>query len=136
MISKLHGLTYCVLTLALQFASVVKISATDSLYVHTPQIPILLDRTNNLLCEIRLNARSGEIFDGITVALDPAATNGIAALRLFYGGTEARGPTATFRGICLPAYARRIRRIQCSKVRCATLPPKRYSLRDSSCLRG
>lgn len=91
MISRLHGLTYCVLTVALLFVSVSKTSAADSLYVHTPQIPILLDRTDNLLCEIRLNARSGEIFDGITIKLDTIAADDVAALRLFYGGTEARG---------------------------------------------
>ncbi|WP_281511725.1 BNR-repeat neuraminidase N-terminal domain-containing protein [Alistipes finegoldii] len=84
-------MTYCVSTVALLFVSVSKTSAADTLYVHTPQIPILLDRTDDLLCEIRLNARSGEIFDGTTIKLDTIAANDVAALRLFYGGTEARG---------------------------------------------
>lgn len=81
-----------VLTAFILFATITKVVAADSLYVHSPQIPILLDRKDNILCEIRLNARSGEIFDGVTVTFDPSsATGDIEALRLFYAGTEARG---------------------------------------------
>ena len=80
-----------VLTAFILFATLAKVAAADSLYVHSPQIPILLDRRDNILCEIRLNANSGEIFDGVTVTFDPSsATGDIEALRLFYAGTEAR----------------------------------------------
>ena len=59
--------------------------------VHSPQIPILTDRTDNILFEIRLTAHKGEVLNSLTVEFDqPTNIADIEALRLFYGGTEGK----------------------------------------------
>lgn len=64
--------------------------AADSVYVKEPQIPILTDRTDNVLFEMRVPARKGDVLNQITLRFG-AETNpsDIAAVRLFYSGTEA-----------------------------------------------
>lgn len=61
----------------------------DSPVVHSPQIPILTDRTDNILLEVRINGHAGEVLNSLTVEFDkPTKTSNIKALRLFYGGGE------------------------------------------------
>lgn len=65
--------------------------ATDSLYVKEPQIPILIDRTDNVLFEMRIPAQKGDILNKLVLQfgqeVNPAD---IEAIRLFYSGTEAK----------------------------------------------
>lgn len=64
--------------------------ASDSLYVKEPQIPILLDRTDNVLFEMRIPADKGDILDQVTLRFgEETNPTDIAAVRLFYSGTEA-----------------------------------------------
>lgn len=65
--------------------------ASDSLRVHNPQIPILLDRIDNVLFQIRVpDAKPGDVLESITVEFDAGTDlKSIAELRLFYSGTEA-----------------------------------------------
>lgn len=64
--------------------------ASDSLYVKEPQIPILIDRTDNVLFEMRIPAEKGDILNQVTLQFDEETNPAdIAAVRLFYSGTEA-----------------------------------------------
>lgn len=64
--------------------------AADSLRVHAPQVPILIDRADNILLEIRLNADRGEHFDNLTLRFsEQTPLAAVKAVRLYYGGTEA-----------------------------------------------
>lgn len=64
--------------------------AADTLYVHEPQIPILTDRNDNVLFEMRIPAKKGDVLNKLTLQfgehVNPA---NIKSVRLFYSGTEA-----------------------------------------------
>lgn len=62
----------------------------DSLYVKEPRIPILTDRTDNVLFELRIPAQKGEILNQLTLQFaDETDLSQVEAIRLFYSGTEA-----------------------------------------------
>lgn len=67
------------------------LSASDSLRVHNPQIPVLLDRIDNVLFQIRVpDAKPGDVLESVTVEFSAATDlKSISELRLFYSGTEA-----------------------------------------------
>ena len=67
------------------------LSASDSLRIHNPQIPILLDRMDNVLFQIRVpDAVRGDVLESLTVEFGPDTDiKSMAELRLFYSGTEA-----------------------------------------------
>lgn len=67
------------------------LSASDSLRIHNPRIPILLDRMDNVLFQIRVpDAVQGYALESLTVEFGPDTDiKSIAELRLFYSGTEA-----------------------------------------------
>lgn len=65
--------------------------AADTLFVKQPMVPILLERHDNVLFQMRLDASEGETLDEITVALsDDVPLREIRAVKLYYAGTEAR----------------------------------------------
>ncbi len=65
------------------------IQAQDILQVKQPQIPILIDRQDNVLFYIRLDAKEGQRLDEITINLDgDIPLSDIKGLKLYYGGTE------------------------------------------------
>lgn len=62
----------------------------DSLYVREQQIPILIDRIDNVLYEMRIPAQKGDVLNEITVEFGANVDlSNIQALRLFYSGVEA-----------------------------------------------
>ena len=64
--------------------------AADSLFVKKPQIPILIDRTDNILVEMRIQAHKGDLLNKLSLQFKEGVNlNDIKALRLFYSGTEA-----------------------------------------------
>lgn len=65
--------------------------ASDSLRVRNPQTPILLDRIDNVLFQIRVpDAKPGDVLESVTVEFEAGTDlKSIAELRLFYSGTEA-----------------------------------------------
>lgn len=66
------------------------IFAADSLYVREMQVPILTDRIDNVLYEIRIQGQKGDILNNLTIQLgDEVNLSDIQAVRLFYAGTEA-----------------------------------------------
>ncbi len=64
--------------------------AADSLFVREQQIPILTDRIDNILYEMRVHAQKGDILNEISLQFgEEVDLSNIQALRLFYGGVEA-----------------------------------------------
>ena len=64
--------------------------AADSLYVREQQIPILIDRIDNVLYEMRIPAQKGDVLNEITIQIgDNVNLSDIQAIRLFYSGVEA-----------------------------------------------
>lgn len=64
--------------------------AADSLYVREQQIPILIDRTDNVLLEMRIPAQKGDVLNKFTLQFSNETNlSDIKAIRLFYSGTEA-----------------------------------------------
>ncbi|MBP3517568.1 MAG: exo-alpha-sialidase [Parabacteroides sp.] len=64
--------------------------AADSLFVKKPQIPILIDRTDNILIEMRVQAHKGDVLNTLALQFGEGdEVNNIKALRLYYSGTEA-----------------------------------------------
>ena len=60
------------------------LSASDSLRIHNPQIPILLDRMDNVLFQIRVpDAVQGDVLESLTVEFGPDTDlKSMAELRL------------------------------------------------------
>ncbi|RHJ95150.1 sialidase family protein [Parabacteroides bouchesdurhonensis] len=80
------------LFLLLSFLTVFRLFsfATDTLFVHEPQIPLLTDRTDNVLFEIRIPAKKGDILNKLTLQFGKEVnTQDIKSVRLFYAGVEA-----------------------------------------------
>ena len=70
--------------------------AADSLYVREQQIPILIDRTDNVLLEMRIPAQKGDVLNKFTLQFgNETNLSDIKAIRLFYSGTEAPAREAT-----------------------------------------
>ncbi len=64
--------------------------AADSLYVREQQIPILIDRPDNVLLEMRILAQKGDVLNKLTLSFGECTNiSDIKAVRLFYSGVEA-----------------------------------------------
>lgn len=70
--------------------------ATDTLFVNEPQIPILIDRTDNVLFEIRIPAQKGDILNKLTLQFGQSVNiDDIQSVRLYYAGVEAPSRSGT-----------------------------------------
>lgn len=66
------------------------LKAADTLFVKQQQIPILIERNDNELFLMRLEANQSRQLNDITIRLSPSTPiTEIASLKLYYGGTEA-----------------------------------------------
>lgn len=64
--------------------------AADTVFVKTPQVPILIERHDNVLAYLRLDAKETKTLDNITISFDKnVPLSQIKAIKLYYGGTEA-----------------------------------------------
>ena len=64
--------------------------AADSLFIQERQIPILIDRIDNVLYELRVEADKGDVLNALTLQFgDEVNMDEIQSVRLFYGGVEA-----------------------------------------------
>ncbi len=65
--------------------------AADTLFVREKQVPILLEREDNILFELKLTATTARQLDEIVLDLGPETnTRHIRAVKFYYGGTETR----------------------------------------------
>ena len=66
------------------------VKASDTVFIHETQIPVLIERQDNVLFYIRLDAKESKILD--EAVLDFSKSTNLAdvqAIKLYYGGTEA-----------------------------------------------
>lgn len=64
--------------------------ANDTLYIREQQIPILLDRADNVLCMMRISAQKGDVLNLLTIQFSKETSlDAIQTVRLYYAGTEA-----------------------------------------------
>ena len=66
------------------------VKASDTVFIHETQIPVLIERQDNVLFNIRLDAKESKMLD--EVVLDFSKSTNLAdvqAIKLYYGGTEA-----------------------------------------------
>ena len=78
------------LIIALLFPSTCALAA-DTLFVREKQVPILLEREDNILFELKLTATTARQLDEIVLDLGPETnTRHVRAVKFYYGGTETR----------------------------------------------
>ncbi len=64
-------------------------AASDSIAVRESQIPVLIERQDNVLFEIRLEAKEGQTLDDLKLSFGKEMNlKEIAAVKLYYSGTE------------------------------------------------
>ena len=64
--------------------------AADTLFVKSPQVPILIERQDNVLAYLRLNAKETRTLDNVTVSFGKdVPLSQIKTVKLYYSGTEA-----------------------------------------------
>ncbi|MBQ6073060.1 MAG: exo-alpha-sialidase [Bacteroidales bacterium] len=65
--------------------------AADTLFVREKQVPVLIEREDNVLFELKLTATSTQRLDEVVLDLGPQTNvKHIRAIKLYYGGTETR----------------------------------------------
>ena len=64
--------------------------ASDTLFVQQPQYPILIERHDNILMLMRIDAKETGTLNALTLDLGNTPREQIKALKLYYGGTDAR----------------------------------------------
>lgn len=75
-------------------------AAADTLHVMQQQIPLMVERTDNVVMQMRINAHRGEIFDGVTLKLSAQTPiKEIKSIKLYYGGTDGTGRTDRFAAV-------------------------------------
>lgn len=69
---------------------VLGIKAADTVFIKNPQIPILIERHDNVLCYMRINAHGAKVLDNVSVTFgQDVPLEQIKSVKLYYGGTEA-----------------------------------------------
>ena len=63
--------------------------AADTVYVRETQVPVLIERQDNVLYYLRLNARESQTLNEVILNIDPKEASAIQSVKLYYGGTEA-----------------------------------------------
>ena len=70
--------------------AVIGMWAADIVYVKSPQIPVLIERHDNVLFYMRMNAKETKQLQGVTVNFGKdVPMSQIKAVKLYYSGTEA-----------------------------------------------
>ncbi len=65
--------------------------AADTLFVREKQVPVLIEREDNVLFELKLTATTAHRLDEVVLDLGPETNSKhIRAIKLYYGGTETR----------------------------------------------
>lgn len=78
------------LTLILLLGCAFSMKASDTVFVHQTQIPILIERQDNVLFYFRLDAKESQSMDEIVLDFSKSVNlSDIKAVKLYYGGTEA-----------------------------------------------
>lgn len=77
-------------TLILLLGCSIFVKASDTVFVHQTQIPILIERQDNVLFYFRLDAKESRMMDEIVLDFGKSVNlSDVQAVKLYYGGTEA-----------------------------------------------
>lgn len=78
------------LSFLVALSCVLGIKAADTVFIKNPQIPILIERHDNVLCYMRINAHEAKVLDNVSVTFgQDVPLEQIKLVKLYYGGTEA-----------------------------------------------
>ena len=66
------------------------VKASDTVFIHETQIPVLIERQDNVLFYIRLDAKESKMLDEVVLDFNKSThLADVQAIKLYYGGTEA-----------------------------------------------
>jgi len=66
------------------------VKASDTVFIHETQIPVLIERQDNVLFYIRLDAKESKMLDEVVLDFSNSTNlTDVQAIKLYYGGTEA-----------------------------------------------
>lgn len=69
----------------------VAVRASDTLFVKQQQVPILIERSDNVLMFLRIDVTETSTLDNVTISFsDETDLSDIISLKLYYSGTDAR----------------------------------------------
>ena len=71
-------------TLILLLGCSIFVKASDTVFVHQTQIPILIERQDNVLFYFRLDAKESRILEGVSICRMYRLSNSIMAVRKLY----------------------------------------------------
>lgn len=78
------------LSLTAGLLSVMAVQAADTLFIKAPQVPILIERNDNVLFYMRMDAKETKTMDEVTVTFGKdVPLSQIKSVKLYYGGTDA-----------------------------------------------
>lgn len=78
------------LLFAILLGCVLNVKAADTVFVHETQIPILIERQDNVLFYFCLDAKESRMLDEVVLNFDKSTNlSDIQSVKLYYGGTEA-----------------------------------------------
>lgn len=78
------------LSLTAGLLSVIAVQAADTLFIKAPQVPILIERNDNVLFYMRMDAKETKTLDEVTVTFGKdVPLSQIKSVKLYYGGTDA-----------------------------------------------
>ena len=78
------------LSLTAGLFSVMAVQAADTLFIKAPQVPILIERNDNVLFYMRMDAKETKTLDEVTVTFGKdVPLSQIKSVKLYYGGTDA-----------------------------------------------
>lgn len=78
-----------IITLLCFFCVAISVIASDSVHIKETQIPILIDRNDNILFYLRMNANEYKVLEQVVLRFENEVdVKNISALKLYYGGTE------------------------------------------------
>ena len=81
------------LSLTAGLLSVMAVQAADTLFIKAPQVPILIERNDNVLFYMRMDAKETKTLDEVTVTFGKdVPLSQIKSVKLYYGGTDASFP--------------------------------------------
>ena len=98
------------------------VQAADTIFVRETRIPILIERQDNVLFYLRLDAKESQTLNDVVLNLGEGVNlSEIQSIKLYYGGTEAL-QDSVFPGVLLEIYptgAKRFLPLSCN----ASVPP-------------
>lgn len=78
------------LSLTAGLLSVMAVQAADTLFIKAPQVPILIERNDNVLFYMRMDAKETKTLDEVTVTFGKdVPLSQIKSVKLYYSGTDA-----------------------------------------------